>query len=85
MRSNGKPDIQRYGATTIERENCPVYPVHVRSWRTSSHVQTMYVVMGWMAYCGNPAIFAYTDHMVDSFRNSNTPTEQLSTSGVQYN
>ena len=77
MRSDCQPDLQRYGATAIEGTGHQIYPVPVRSWRAPSHVQTMYVIMGWLAYCGNPAIYTYTDYMVDSIGRGDPQAEQL--------
>lgn len=79
MRSNCESDFQGYGATAIERDGYKAYPVPVSSWRTPSHMQVMYIALGWLAYCGNPAIYTYTDYMVAYVRGGNSQIKQFLT------
>jgi hypothetical protein len=83
MRSDSKPNLYGYGAAAIKGRDYPLYAVPVSPGGTPTYMQDMYVIMGWLAYCGNPAIYAYSDYMAARAGSGGSSVEQLSPFGIQ--
>jgi len=67
MRSDSKPDLQRYGATALKGGYYQMDSFIDSQKGASTSVPSLCLGMGWLVMCGRPVIFTFTDGESVSF------------------